>query len=123
MMIGNNDINTANVNQNAVVEKVSPVKNVSSVNESVRDNNLSTESQQTPDTKKLDEAVQKINEHIQVVQHELHFSVDEDSGQTVIKVMDLETNEVIRQIPNEEALNIARGLAEGVDLKLINEYI
>jgi len=41
----------------------------------------------------------------------------------VIKVMDLATKEVIRQIPNEEALNIASKLAEGVDMKLFSEYI
>ena len=40
----------------------------------------------------------------------LHFSVDEGSGRTVIRVIDPETAEVIRQIPPEEVLNLARQL-------------
>ena len=75
------------------------------------------------DSEKLDAAVRELNEHIQAVQRELHFSVDKDSGQTVIKVMDLSTQEVIRQIPNEEALSFARKLDEGVELELLSEYI
>ena len=75
------------------------------------------------DAKKIDDVVQDINEHIQAAHRELLFSVDEDSGRTVIKVMDMNTKEVIRQIPNEEALKFARMLEEGADLELINTYI
>ena len=79
--------------------------------------------QENRESRDIDGAVQDINEYIQSVQRELQFSVDEDSGRTVIKVMDLETNEVIRQIPNEEALKFARMLEEGADLELIDTYI
>ncbi len=34
----------------------------------------------------------------------LEFSVDKDTGVTIIKVLDVETGEVIRQIPPEEVL-------------------
>jgi len=40
----------------------------------------------------------------------LQFSIDEDTGKTIIKVMDVHTEEVIRQIPTEEAVKIARTL-------------
>ena len=78
---------------------------------------------ETRAAKEIDEVVQDINEHVQAARRELQFSVDEDSGRTVIKVMDMNTNEVIRQIPNEEALKFARMLEEGADLELINTYI
>ncbi len=81
---------------------------------------LPRENREAPD---IDDIVQDINESIKAVQRELQFSVDKDSGHTVIKVMDMETNEVIRQIPNEEALKFARMLEEGADLELINTYI
>ena len=79
--------------------------------------------QESRESNKIDDAVEDINEYIQSVQRELQFSVDKDSGHTIIKVMDMETNEVIRQIPNEEALKFARMLEEGADLELINTYI
>lgn len=57
-------------------------------------------------------AVNKINEFIQVIRRDLQFSVDADTGMTVVKVMDSESQEVIRQIPSEEVLAIAANLEE-----------
>ncbi|NIT63914.1 MAG: flagellar protein FlaG [Gammaproteobacteria bacterium] len=67
----------------------------------------------------LDQAVSDINEHIQNLRRDLHFSVDEDSGRTIIRVIDSETQEIIRQIPPEEVLNLARRLndADGLILR------
>ena len=45
-----------------------------------------------------------------MLRRNLQFSVDEDSGRTVIKVVDTDSEEVIRQIPPEEILNISRSL-------------
>src|SRR5437016_2994263 len=52
----------------------------------------------------LEAAVSHLNTHAQLLQRDLQFSIDENSGQTVIKVIDPETKEVIRQIPAEETL-------------------
>ncbi len=41
---------------------------------------------------------------------DLVFSVDQESGSTVITVTSRETGEVVRQIPNEEALTMMREL-------------
>ena len=123
--INNDNLNVANINHTSVVEKIAPAQKISSTrdlparHEEVNSEKLDDAVREL----KLDDAVRKLNEHIQVVQRELHFSVDEDSGQTVIKVMDLATKEVIRQIPNEEALSFARKLNEGVELELLSEYI
>jgi flagellar protein FlaG len=40
----------------------------------------------------------------------LIFRVDEASGRTVITVLDATTQEVVRQIPSEEVLVLARAL-------------
>jgi flagellar protein FlaG len=40
----------------------------------------------------------------------LSFRVDEASGRTVITVLDATTQEVVRQIPSEEVLALARAL-------------
>ncbi|MGR8999894.1 MAG: flagellar protein FlaG [Gammaproteobacteria bacterium] len=60
----------------------------------------------------LDQAVQAINQYVQNVQRDLQFSVDEDSGRNVVKVIDSQSKEVIRQIPSEEVLVLARQWAQ-----------
>ena len=40
----------------------------------------------------------------------LQFSIDQDSGRTVVKVVDVQTNAVLRQIPSEEMLELAKDL-------------
>lgn len=56
------------------------------------------------------QAVQKIQGTVNNLAQNLQFSIDEDTGKTIIKVMDVHTEEVIRQIPTEEAVEIARTL-------------
>ena len=51
-----------------------------------------------------------LRQYVQNLQRTLQFSVDEESGQTVVRVVDSETKEVIRQIPAEELLRIAHRL-------------
>jgi len=58
----------------------------------------------------LDDAVKQLNSYVQSINRNLEFNIDNDSGQTVVKVIDSETDELIRQIPNEEALSIAKQL-------------
>ncbi len=66
--------------------------------------------------KKVADAVKQIEQFTQSVAQNLKFSIDEETGKTVVKIMDSQTNEMIRQIPSEEAINIARtlGKIEGV---------
>ncbi len=45
---------------------------------------------------------------IELAQRRILFSVDMLTRRTIIKVVDPETNEVVRQIPPEEALRISR---------------
>lgn len=58
----------------------------------------------------VSEAVGKINEMIRVVDRNLEFTVDKDTDLTVVKVIDSESKEVIRQIPSEEVIQIAKAL-------------
>ena len=59
---------------------------------------------------KLRSAVEKIQEFVSSTASDIRFSIDEDSGQTVVKVIDRETQEVIRQIPSQEMLDLAQAL-------------
>ena len=49
-----------------------------------------------------------MNEVARVLNTSLNFSVDKPTGKTVIKVVDKETEETIRQIPPEDMLNLMR---------------
>ncbi|MFU8790160.1 MAG: flagellar protein FlaG [Methylobacter sp.] len=56
-------------------------------------------------------AVADMNEFFQLAKRSLQFSLDEDSEMMVIQIRD-EDGQVIKQIPQEEALELARRLDE-----------
>ncbi|UTF60805.1 flagellar protein FlaG [Gilvimarinus sp. DA14] len=56
------------------------------------------------------QAVAHMNEFIQSTQRDLQFSYDSDSGDTIVRVVDSSTQELIRQIPDEIFLKLAREL-------------
>ena len=58
----------------------------------------------------VEQAVKDIRKVVSAVSSDLQFSVDKDSGRTMVKVVDAKTKEVIRQIPGEEVLAIRRAL-------------
>ena len=68
----------------------------------------------------LGEAVTQLNDFVQNVQRDLQFEVDNDAGQTIVKVVDQETKEVIRQIPDEVAMRLAENLQQDEPLTLLN---
>lgn len=61
-----------------------------------------------PSREQLEKAVSNLNQSSQMKTQGLEFSIDEDSRRTVVKVIDQETKEVLRQIPSKEALALAK---------------
>lgn len=57
-------------------------------------------------------AVEQMQDYAQVMSRQLQFDVDEDSGRTVIRVLDKDSGDVIRQIPSEEVLALAKQMKE-----------
>jgi len=55
-------------------------------------------------------AVQQVNEVLR--NYGVQFETSEDSGRIIIRLVDRESGELIRQIPPEEALNAAQRLEE-----------
>lgn len=68
------------------------------------------------DKDSLPEMVEALNARMEQMQRGLRFSVDDSSGRIIVKVMDLDTEELIRQIPSEEALRIMRSVSETQNL-------
>ena len=69
------------------------------------------------------EAVTRLNDYVQSVQRDLQFRLDEDSGKTVVTVLDRQSSEVVRQIPDEVALKLAQDLQQDEPLSLFNAKV
>ena len=55
-------------------------------------------------------ALEEINRFITPVNGNIEFAQDEDTGKTLVKIVDTQTKTVIRQIPTKEAVEIAKEL-------------
>jgi flagellar protein FlaG len=66
-------------------------------------------------------ALQEIRNTIRPIASELSFSLEQDTGRMLVKIVDTETDEVIRQIPSEELLQISKALDKLQGLLLNNE--
>lgn len=62
--------------------------------------------------KDVADAVERIRTHVQSLQRNLDFSVDDSTGQVVVQVLDGDSGKVVRQIPSEEILRLAERLDE-----------
>lgn len=70
--------------------------------------------------RELQEAINRLNDHLQSKSRNLSFSFDDAVNRTVITVRNSSTGEVVRQIPDDTLLRVAHNLE---DLKglLLNE--
>jgi len=64
----------------------------------------------TVNSTEISAAVSRLNDHVQNISRDLEFTIDEELNRTIITVYDTETEEVIRQIPSDEVLALARFL-------------
>lgn len=109
---------------NAASSRQQPEPSINAKVAPVATTNDTTEAVQQPDSaeqtalsmEKLQDAVEKMNELMQNGKRSLNFSVDDSTEKVVIKVMDLDTEEVVRQIPSEETLKFAEYLEGMVGL-------
>lgn len=58
----------------------------------------------------IEDAVKRLSDFVAPTQSQINFSIDEESGVRVVKILDSVSKEVIRQFPSEEAIEIARAL-------------
>jgi len=84
----------------AAPSKQSPVQTVNAI----------TQTANIPNMEQVRQAAHSIADSLKLSARNLEFTVDDDTGSIVIKVVDPETKEVIRQIPPEELLKLARAM-------------
>ncbi len=64
------------------------------------------------DRELLEKSVSSVQEHINTVHRNINFEVDDTSGQTLVKVVDPVSGDLIRQLPPESIVATAQILAE-----------
>jgi flagellar protein FlaG len=79
-------------------------------NVSVAGRDLPAKSPAEKPAEDIEDTVCRLNELMAERERSLNFRVDEASGRTVITVLDAMTREIVRQIPSEEVLALARAL-------------
>ncbi len=90
---------------------VEQVKSVS--NETDQSSNSEADSTGIGSQEIAQEATEKLEKTLEEIQHNrLEFSIHEETGRTVIKVIDQQTGKVIKQLPPEEVLDLAAKLEE-----------
>ena len=119
------DISVLSDTQSPIVDKIKAV--TSNHNLPQDGKNLPQDSNKHNDSKadinNLEQIVKEMNDNVQLVKRHLEFRVDDNSGRTVITVLDSNTQEIIRQIPNEEALRFASRLQEGEVLEIFDKFV
>ena len=114
------------ISRNAGNSRVQQSNEVIEANKAVARQALSDKEQSVPSAKEssqpsnqqLDQAADNLNNYVQSLKRDLHFSVNEDSGETVIRVVDSESQKLIRTIPSEEFLSMSQQLNQSVGMLL-----
>lgn len=91
----------------SAVDKVAGKPPVVELQRSAAESNSSSS-----EDEKVKTAAAQIQQFLDSIQRNLEFSVDEDSGRVVVKVIASDTGLVVRQIPNEEVLKLAESLSD-----------
>ena len=85
-----------------------PAGTAASAPEKARNDAASAE--RAEETLSFEKAGELLDQYLQRYGRTLEFSVDPTTGRPVVRVLDLHTKELIRQIPSEEVLRVARHL-------------
>jgi len=72
-------------------------------------------------SKNFDKYLEKINEVLNPLNKELRVEIDQELKIPIFKIINKETNEVIRQIPLEEILRIAKNIEKFLESQKIDK--
>ncbi|WP_394200724.1 flagellar protein FlaG [Shewanella waksmanii] len=92
-----------------------------SVTQAVEQSAETAKAEEEPNSEQMQQLVDEMSAMMAVMRKGLAFKIDEDSGTNIVSVMDIDSGDVIRQIPNEEALKLAQKLSEVTGLLMKTE--
>lgn len=70
------------------------------------------EAVEEPTLPQVKTAVREVNAMLEIRSIGLQFEIDQDTHKVIVKVVDRNSGEVIRQVPNEEVVRIAKVMGE-----------
>ncbi len=93
-------------------QRIRSIEPVSASVQTVEAASLSVQPQvATVQLEQVQRALERLKQSIKpTLANSLEFQIDQSTGKTLVKITDTETNTVVRQIPSEELLIIARAL-------------
>ncbi|MCL1036489.1 flagellar protein FlaG [Shewanella submarina] len=97
--------------------ELDPRGTINAVEESAKKENA----KEQPTEKQLEDLATNMSDMMSMMRKGLAFRVDDSSGTSVVSVLDVESGEVLRQIPSEEALELAAKLTEVTGLLMKTE--
>ena len=109
------EVKIANISETKT-EIVVTDKVVSQISEAVQVKNRDEDDRTDLDPEELEKVVENLNAFVQLSKRDVAFAVDETSGRDVISVFESETQELIRQIPSEEALALLKRMDKAIGL-------
>ena len=109
---GNKDLSAPAPQLNSRLDPSVTVKNNDNIPLEVPVKKVDVAQASQPSKDAIEKAAQDIQNFVRDMGRNLNFSVDEVTGYNVVKVINPETNEIIRQLPSEELLKIARNMKE-----------
>ena len=89
-----------------------PAQNATGGNLRPADAQSQADGKENASEEQLSNAIARIEKALEPVVRDISFSVHDKTGDVVVKVVDRESQEVIRQIPSEELLRIAERIEE-----------
>jgi flagellar protein FlaG len=104
------------------VQEVSPALNSERISAEVKGNFRQQSEQTTTGTEKRSESkidaklaeqmVHQLNDNLKIFNTRIAFSIDDKTKKTVVKIIDEDKNEVIRQVPPDYLLKISQRISE-----------
>ncbi len=114
-----NQLLQENKSSSEIQQQVAKQLNVEQKAQQVKNNNdveisatTASETKQPLNSKQLDKVAQQLQDFVNELNVGLDFSVDKASGKDVIKVIDKNTGDVVKQFPSEEVLTLMSKLSE-----------
>lgn len=101
-------------NQGNAESKTTAVTDINKIHDSITEPPIST--------KQLESVAQQLQDFVGEMNRGLQFSVDKNSGRDVIKVIDKESGDLIKQYPSEEVLSLVAKLSKAAG-SLIDEKV
>lgn len=104
------------------ISKISPIMNTQNTQPVHKEPNnekqvVVTTQQEEPKEKKVNEeelikAIESANKKVEVYDRRFEFSIHDKTKEIVVKVIDTNLNEVIREIPNQKILDMVANMLE-----------